>query len=201
MTCRRIALTLAGVGAALLAGVSAAAAAPPSLPFPVPLPTVPTSPIPPIPSTLPPLPLPLDPDGPASDEPVTVTLAPNGSPVSGTLTITGRQVAGSATGLTPGTRYISLYYGSQSTAQPGQTFTCADARTAVFPRAWGITPEWTVADDGSGTLAGTAPRDLADGVYTVSIREVPALAPTDPYLIFNPAQYPVRACGAVPQAS
>lgn len=131
----------------------------------------------------------------ASDN-ATVRLKPNGgSGISATATVRGLKINGRATGLNPRKRYISLYYGSMSTGQAGQTLTCADVRTAALPQAWGISPEWTVKADGTGTLDVNGPRRLSQGVFTMSIREVPDIAVSDPYVGFNPVTYPVRACG------
>lgn len=131
----------------------------------------------------------------ASDN-ATVTMSPNGgSGISATAKIRGLSVTGKAEGLNPAKRYISLYYGSMSTPQPGQTLTCADLRTAALPQMWGLSPEWKVNSDGTGTLNATAPRLLSDGVYTMSIREVPSAATSNPYVGFTPVTYPVRACG------
>lgn len=128
----------------------------------------------------------------------TVTLSPNGgSGISASVKVKGLSVSGKAKGLDPSKRYISLYSGSISTPQAGQTLTCADLRTAALPQMWGLAPEWKVNSDGSGTLNVTAPRTLSQGVYTMSIREVPSTGMSDPYVGFNPVTYPVRACGAV----
>lgn len=130
----------------------------------------------------------------------TIDLEPNNTNVSATLEVDGLDVNGTATGLDPNKRYISLYYGDQSTDNPGRLLTCADVRTAALTSSWRVTPEWDVAEDGTGTLDGRAARPLADGVYTASIREVSPLATDDPYLGFNPVTYPVVACGEVPDA-
>lgn len=128
----------------------------------------------------------------------TVKLSPNGkSGISGTATVNGKSVTAKAKGFDPDSRYISLFYDEMSTGQSGKQLTCAAARTAISPRTWGISPEWTVNEDGTGTLRGKSGVD-SDQAKTMSIRKVPASADEDdPYSGFNPVQYPVVACGTV----
>lgn len=165
---------------------------------------LPSAPVPtdPTPDTLPPVPTELDPQGEPDNSPVTVAVSGDG--ISGSLTFTGRDVSGTATGLTPGRRYVSLLYGDMSTARPGEPLTCADARTAVSVRSWAVSGEWAVDRSGDATLTGTASRDLADGVDTVSIRQVGGAAAvsdeSDPLTGFTPVTSPVVACGPVPGA-
>ncbi len=169
---------------------------------------VPSLPVPssPVPDELPGVPTSLDPESDsevgADGEPVTVDVTGKG--VQGTLTFTGRDVEGTASGLDPDRRYVSLLYGSMSTDRPGEALTCADIRTAADVESWSISGEWVVDPDGNGTLSGTASRDLADGVETVSIRQAGgASAVSDsvgPLTGFTPVTSPVAACGSVPGA-
>src|SRR5262245_26053784 len=60
---------------------------------------------------------------------------------------------GSATGLTPGHRYISLFYGPASV--PGGPAACEPDGTLNGPQM--IVGFWSVASDGSGTLTADKP--------------------------------------------
>ena len=71
----------------------------------------------------------------------TLSLSPNGaSGISATVRVKGLSVSGKAKGLDPGKRYISLYYGSMSTPQPGQTHPYVGFNPVTYPvRACGVT--------------------------------------------------------------
>jgi hypothetical protein len=139
---------------------------------------------------------PLAPPG-AQDGSTVVTLAErNDSGISGEALVDAEQVVGTVSGMDPGARYVSFFYGATSSATNNNP--CILDGTNPLPGDQTI-GEWEVDADGNGTLRADNPLGARYPLQagTMSIRKVEHDFSTATALPVNPLSYSLVACGEV----
>ncbi|HVL83945.1 MAG TPA: hypothetical protein VM367_06610 [Pseudonocardia sp.] len=120
----------------------------------------------------------------------------NGSGVSGEALVDAERVIATATGMDPGARYVSFFYGATSSASNDNP--CILDGTNPVPGDQTV-GEWEVDGDGNGTLRAGNPlgeRYLLQA-GTMSVRKVEHDFSTATALPVNPLSYSLVACGEV----